>query len=580
MDFKELAEAYERIEETTKRSEITDRLAEVFRSSTKGDLPKVVYLTQGKLYPDFLGIETGVSERTVLDSLSAATGRSESQILRGLDKTGDLGITAENQLKRTGATPNRGLTAYTVYKTFDQIARLAEAEHSERRVRLLASMLSNATPVEAKYLVRIATGKLRLGVADATLLHGLSSAYGQGSESRALVERAYNITSDMGRIASIMASEGVDALKELEIEIGRPIRPMLAERSHDPFEIVERLGEEFVAEYKYDGERVQIHKSGKKVALFSGRLENITEQYPDIAALVKDSVAATNAILEGEIAAMNPETLEILPFHELTRVRSKHATAETSKELPACLFLFDCLYADGRDYTEEAFPERREALARSVRIGGNLNLAQLKIVRSPQEVESFFEKAVHEGCDGIVAKSIGNDSIYKAGGRGWLWIKYKRDFRGELNDTLDLTVVGAYLGRGRRSDLYGSLLMAAYDKKADVFKTVARLGAGFTDNELAARLASAAREKKSSRVETTERPDVWFDPSVVLEVSGAEITLSPVHTCAFNRFREGSGLAVRFPRFTGRLRDDKGPENSTTEREIVRMYESGLKKAA
>lgn len=581
MDFRTLAEAYGRIEKTTKRTEMTRYLVDLVASSPPEDLAKVVYLTQGKLYPDFVGIEIGIAEKTAVRSVALATGLSEEEIARDLRKTGDLGLTAELELEKVGRREKRALAVGEVWSSLDEIARTSGPGSAEKKVSSLASLLANATPEGAKYIVRIVTGRLRLGVADMTILDALALAYGGGIEARPPIERAYNMTSDLGEIAIALATRGLPAIEEFHVELGKPIRPMLAERVHDPEELVDKLGKEFVAEYKYDGERVQIHKNGKKVTLFSRRLENITSQYPDVASMARDSVAATTAVLEAEIVAMDPETGVMRPFQELMRRRRKYGVAEAAKETPASIFFFDCLFADGRDYMGEPYPVRREALGRAVRLGGAVNLSQNKIIRSAGELESFFEKAVQEGCEGIVAKSTGPDSIYRAGARGWLWIKYKREYRSEMTDTVDLVAVGAYYGRGRRAGVYGSLLMACYDKESDSFKTVTRLGAGFTDKDLAElpeKLGNYVIEHKHPRVDAKEKPDVWFEPGLVLEIIGAEITLSPIHTCAFNRIREASGLAIRFPRFTGRYRYDKSPEDATTEDEIVEMYQSRLRK--
>ncbi|MCL5290934.1 MAG: ATP-dependent DNA ligase [Actinobacteria bacterium] len=583
MDFSILADAYQRIEKTSKRIEMTKYLVDLVKSTPARDLPKIVYLTQGKLYPDFAGIEIGMAEKMAVKSVSIATGLTDEEINRDLRKTGDLGLTASLELERAAPERKKPLTVDRVYKVLDEVAHTAGPGSAEKKVKLLASLLSNATPTEAKYIVRIVTGKLRLGVADMTMLDALALTYGEGPEARPLIERAYNITSDLGEVASALATKGVSKIRDFHIELGKPIRPMLAERVHAPEEAAEKLGAEFVAEYKYDGERVQVHKNGKRIMLFSRRLENITGQFPDVVALARNSIAATAAILEAEIVAMNPATGDMRPFQELMRRRRKYGVAEAAKELPASVFFFDCLYAEGRDYTGEPYPERREALARSLRIGDAVNLAQNKIVRGTDELESFFEKAVEEGCEGVVAKSTGSESIYRAGARGWLWIKYKREYRSEMTDTADLVVVGGYYGRGRRAGVYGSLLMACYDDKTDTFKSVTKLGAGLTDKDLAelpGRLSPYVLEHVSPRVDAKERPDVWFEPSLVLEIIGAEITLSPIHTCGYNRFREGSGLAIRFPRFTGRYREDKAPEDATTEEEIIEMYESRLRKVA
>jgi len=237
---------------------------------------------------------------------------------------------------------------------------------------------------------------------------------------------------------------------------------------------------------------------------------------------------------------------------------------------------------DGVDYTQRPYPERRDKLESLIKIQGErLTLAHQVIAKSAEKMEDFMEHAIEDGCEGIVAKSIKPDSVYKAGARGWTWIKYKREYKSEMQDTVDLTVVGAFAGRGRRGGKYGALLMAAYDKKVDVFRTVTKLGSGFKDEDLEKLQKLLEPYKiphKHARVDSKLVPDVWFVPAVVLEVAGSEITLSPIHTAAWDRVRRDAGLAIRFPRFTGKYRDDKEPEQSTTTEEILEMYHKQLKK--
>jgi DNA ligase-1 len=245
--------------------------------------------------------------------------------------------------------------------------------------------------------------------------------------------------------------------------------------------------------------------------------------------------------------------------------------------VPIHLFLFDLLYLEEEDFTTQSYLLRRKALETIADETEQLTLATQKKVATTEELEEFFELAVEKGCEGIMAKSIQEESIYQAGARGWLWIKFKRDYKSEIADTIDAVVIGAYMGYGSRTGYYGSLLMACYDPIEDQFKSVCRMGSGFTDEHLETfqKLLDQYRvSNKPPRVFVSDStvPDVWFKPKIVLEVQGAELTLSPVHTCAVDELRKGSGLAIRFPRFTGRIRDDKTPEQATTEQEIIDMY--------
>ncbi len=451
----------------------------------------------------------------------------------------------------------------------------------DSKMALLAGLLSDASPKEAKYIMRTVTGNLRLGIADMTVLDALAIAYGGGKEARELIERAYNISSDLGRVANIVAEKGLEGIKKFQVVVFEPIRPMLAERLSSPEEILEKLGGKCVAEYKYDGERVQMHKKGDEVILFSRRLENISDQYPDAVELVKQHVKAKEAILEGECVAMDLETGEMRPFQELMHRRRKYGIERAMEQYPVSLFMFDALLVDGKDLTLEAYPVRRRALEKTISKSSKVTVATHITTSSAKELEAFFEEAIEDGCEGLMCKAIGKESVYQAGARGWLWIKYKRDYKSEMTDTVDLVVVGAFHGRGKRAGTYGALLLATYNPKMDTFETVTKCGTGFTDKDLVNLYETLQKHvipRKNSRVQSMLEADVWFEPAMVLEILGAEITLSPIHTCAMDSIRKGSGLAIRFPRFTGNYRMDKAAEDATISAEVVEMYRGQLKK--
>ncbi|MEM2081163.1 MAG: ATP-dependent DNA ligase [Candidatus Bathyarchaeia archaeon] len=582
MDYAVIAEAYEHIEATTKRLEMTDLLVDLLKKTPKDAIDKVVYLTQGKLYPDFVGLEIGVAERLAIKALARAAGRKESEIEEDLKKSGDIGETAQNFIakKRQVTFFQKPLTVQRVYETLDKMAKTTGSGAVDTKMALLAGLLSDATPKEAKYIMRTVTGNLRLGIADMTVLDALAIAYGGGKEARELTERAYNISSDLGRVAKVLAEHGLEGVKQFQVVVFEPIRPMLAERLSSPEEILEKLGGKCVAEYKYDGERVQAHKKGDEVVLYSRRLENISDQYPDAIALVKEHVKAKEAILEAECVAVDLDTGEMRPFQELMHRRRKYEIEQAMEQYPVSLFMFDALYVDGKDLTLEAYPVRRKALEKALKESDRVKAAKHILASNVAELETFFEEAIAEGCEGLICKSVGKDSVYQAGARGWLWIKYKRDYKSEMTDTVDLVVVGAFHGRGKRAGTYGALLLAAYNPETDTFETVTKCGTGFTDKDLA-ELPEMLRKhvipRKHSRVQSTLEADVWFEPKLVLEILGAEITLSPIHTCAMDSIRKGSGLAIRFPRFTGKYRTDKAAEDATTSAEIVEMYRSQLK---
>ncbi len=583
MDYAPIADSYQKIEATTKRLEMTDYLVDLLKKTPKDIISKVVYLTQGKLYPDFVGVEMGVAEKLAIKALARASGQSEHTIQAELQKTGDIGETSENMLtKRKQVTFfSKTLTAERVYETLDKLAKTQGSGAVDTKLGLLCGLLTDASPKEAKWIIRTVTGNLRLGIADMTVLDGLAIAYGGGKEARELIERAYNISSDLGKVASVVAEKGLEGIQKYQVEVFEPIRPMLAERLGSPEEILEKFNGKCVAEYKYDGERIQAHKKGNKVILFSRRLENISGQYPDAVELIKEKIDANDAILEAECVAMDLETGEMRPFQELMHRRRKYGIEEAIADYPISLFAFDALFVDGKDHTLESFLHRRKALEKIIKQSDRVKPATQRLVRSPKELEDFFEQAIGEGCEGLMCKSVANDSIYQAGNRGWLWIKYKRDYKSEMTDTVDLVVVGAFHGRGKRVGTYGALLLATYNPDKDIFETVTKCGTGFTDKDLAdlhEMLQKHLIPRKNSRVQSTLEADVWFEPALVLEILGAEVTLSPIHMAAMDSIRKGSGLAIRFPRFTGKYRTDKSPEDATTSKEIVEMYRGQLKK--
>jgi DNA ligase-1 len=582
MDYAIIAAAYEKIEATTKRLEMTDLLVDLLKRTPKEVIAKVVYLTQGKLYPDFTGIEIGVAEKLAIKALVRASGRKESEFLTDLQKSGDIGDAAERLLakKKQSTFFSRTLTVEHVYETLDKMAKTSGSGAVDSKMALLAGLLSDASPKEAKYLIRTVTGNLRLGMADMTVLEALAIAYGGGKEAREPIERAYNICSDLGRVSEILAKEGLEAVKKMQVMVFEPIRPMLAERLPSPEEILEKLNGKCLAEYKYDGERIQAHKKGEEAILYSRRLENISSQYPDVVELIRAQVKAQEAIFEAECVAVDLETGDMRPFQELMHRRRKYGIQAAIEQYPISLFTFDLLYVDGKDLTREPLTARRKALEEALNKNDRLQLANQKTVNNPKELEDFFEEAIEEGCEGLMCKSIAKDSVYQAGSRGWLWIKYKRDYKSEMTDTVDLVVVGAFHGRGKRAGAYGALLLATYNPDADTFETVTKCGTGFTDKDIAdlhAMLQKHVIPRKHSRVTSLLEADVWFEPSLVLEVLGAEVTLSPIHPSAMNSIRKGSGLAIRFPRFTGKYRTDKSPQDATTSKEIVEMYQGQLK---
>ena len=588
MEYKIIAETYSKIESTSKRLEMTDYLVELFHTTPEDVIDKVIYLTQGKLYPDYMGIELGLAEKLAMRGITKATGIKEKTLAEMLKKYGDLGSVAEEAIKKKRQTTlfsfeeEKNLTVEKVYENFEKIAKAEGPGSQDRKIQLLAELLNLAKPIEAKYIVRTVEGKLRLGIADMTILDALSIAYGGMKELRSLVERTYNIHPDLGYIAKKLAKEGIDGVKDIKIELGIPIRAMLAERLPSLEEILAKMGGKAAFEYKYDGMRIQGHVGKDKVWLYSRRLENLTSQFPDVVEALKEAFQGEKGIFDGEAVPVDIHTGELLPFQVVSHRRGrKYEIEKAVEDYPVVLFLFDVIYLDGENLTSKPYPERREILERVINPTERVKFAHRIVSSDIGEIREFFNKAIEDGCEGLVAKSIGEESIYRAGAREFLWIKYKRDYKVEMGDTVDLVVVGAFAGKGKRKGTYGALLMAAYNPEKDRFETVCKLGSGFTDEQLAylpRKFEDLKIENKHPRVWSEMEADYWFVPKVVLEVIGAEITLSPTHTCARDVIEKGTGLAIRFPRFTGRWRDDKSPEEATTTKELIEMYENQIKK--
>ncbi|HKW43639.1 MAG TPA: ATP-dependent DNA ligase, partial [Thermoplasmata archaeon] len=573
MLFAQVVATYDKIEATTKRLEMTELLVSLLRETPKDDLDKVLYLTQGRIHPDYEGIELGLAEKMVIRVLAHATGLDESRVERMWKEKGDLGLVAEEAIaaRRQRPLTTAPLTVAKVYANLDAIARESGEGSQDRKIRLLSDLLSNATPREAKYVVRMVVGKMRLGIADQTILDALAATFATKAD-RDWVERAYNVSSDLGEVARVLATKGLAGLDSIHLKLFRPIRAMLAERLGTLDEIFKRLGNAAL-EYKYDGLRVQAHVSPKRIELFSRHLENITGQFPEIVEGLRDAIRGTDAIVEGEAVPVDANTGEFLPFQEVSRRRGRKTEVERmAQEFPVTLFTFDCLLRADDDLTPKTYTERRKTLESIVRSNERIRFSTVRITDEVKVAEKFFDEALQAGCEGLMAKAL--DSTYDAGARGFQWIKFKKEYSTELSDTIDLVVVGALVGRGRRAGTYGALLMAAYDDQADTFRTVCKLGTGFDDATLAGlpeRFKAAKRDRRPARVDSKLEADVWFNPEVVLEVRGAEITVSPIHTAAWGTIREGAGLAIRFPRFTGKWRDDKGPEDATTVRELLEM---------
>jgi DNA ligase-1 len=451
-----------------------------------------------------------------------------------------------------------------------EIAESAGAGSVEKKRSLFAALLKEVDPTSAKHLVRIALGRLRLGIGDPTVLDALSFASKGDKSLRPVLEGAYNRVSDLGLIARTFWSGGEGEVNALKITVGRPIRSQLAERLPNPEAVIKRLGLVAV-QPKYDGIRVQIHKNGSAVRVFSRNLEDYTLMFSELttaAQQLKDDML----ILDGEAIAYSKELEEYLPFQLTASRRRSHGIEKAAQELPLVAFIFDILYRNGRDLTELPYEERL-ALVDEV-IAGSTVLLPAPIIKtdSVEVLTRTLLDSISQGLEGVVVKRP--DSKYQAGARNFNWVKLKRHTSGELSDTIDLVLLGYYFGKGKRAEFgVGALLGGVYDAENDRFASITKLGTGLSDAEwrqIHERADTLQVDKRPARVDSILVPDVWLKPEVVVEVMADEITPSPRHTAG--KVGDEPGFALRFPRIVSFRNADKRPEDATTVKEIAELF--------
>jgi len=575
MEFSIIVKIFERMENTTKRIELTNLLVELLKKTPKKIIPNAVYLLQGIIRPNFEGVELGVAEKLAIRAISKSSGLSIKKIEDDYKKCGDLGLTASNMLKlktQTTFTAEK-VTLERVYETLFRIAKLEGQGSQDLKMKYISSLLNDATPLEAKFVLKILLGTLRLGIAENTIMDALAIAFTGKKENKEEIENAYNVSSDLGKVSLLIATDGIEEIKKIKISLFSPIRPMLADRVKSEKEAIKKMAEVFAAEYKLDGERVQIHKQANEVVLFSRRLENITQYYPDIVENIKKSLSVNEGVFEAEIVPVNENTGEFLPFQELMHRRRKYKLEKAISQYPITVNFFDVLYFDKKDCLNLEYSERRKILEKLVNEDDFSKLVPMLLVKNENEIEDFLENSINSGCEGLMLKTL--DAPYRAGARGSNWLKLKREYRNELGDSLDLIVIGAYFGRGRRTGLYGTLLLGTYNPDKDNFPSVCKVGTGFTDeslDQLYQILSNKITLKKNARVVSEMEADVWFEPELVLEIVASEITLSPIHKTGLNLIRKGSGFALRFPKFTGKIRYEKAVEDASTDEEVLTLF--------
>ncbi|MEW6722621.1 MAG: ATP-dependent DNA ligase [Candidatus Micrarchaeota archaeon] len=569
--FSDVAAVFQQVEGKSGRLEMTGILAGLFARAGADEIGELVYIVQGIVAPPYEGIDLGVGEKFAVEAIASAAGYSRPDVERHYKKSGDLGDTAEELLtkKKQTALATEEMGIGHVYDAMMRISKSGGQGSQEQKIKHLAELLNNASPLEARYIVRFVLGRLRLGVGDPTILDALSVAKAGDRSLREPLERAYNVCSDMGLVAKTLYSEP-ETVKEFKVRPFKPLMPALAERLSTPKEIVEKIGKCGV-EMKYDGFRMQVHRRGNRVEIYSRNLERMSPMFPDIVEAVRGLKGGEREmIFEGEALAFDRKAKRFLPFQQTMHRRRKHGIEKASEELPLNVFVFDILYLEGKDLTGEPYRQRREIVEREFGDAGILKPSETRIIGSAKELSAMFRDAVSEGLEGIMAKDL--EAPYTAGKRKFAWIKLKKSY-GKSVDTIDGVIVGYYLGRGQRAEFeFGGVLVAVQNPDSGKLETVAKVASGFTEEEMIGLGKTLEKIKTASppaRLDHKIEVDFWVEPKYVVEVAFDDITQSPNHTCGA---QEGKGYALRFPRLM-RMREDKGVREITTTDEVIRMYE-------
>ncbi|MBI5553191.1 MAG: ATP-dependent DNA ligase [Candidatus Diapherotrites archaeon] len=605
MDFARLAELFDSLEKVSSRLEMTELLVGAFKEAPADSVRAMVYLLEGKLAPDFEGIDLGLGENLVMDAFALATGYSEEEVVARFKKSGDLGLVIEGLMN---ARKQRSLFSekFSLNHVHELLERVASAKgHGSQEVKLrtLAELLNSSTPLESKFISRIVLGSTRLGVGDPTILDALAVLYSdefarahpqemhemesglkekkeeKRAEERSLrlkqllrsrIEEKFNLHPDLGFLALTLRQKGLKGLEGISLVPGIPFRPTLAERLPSSQEILEKLGP-CAVEAKYDGLRLAVHKDGGRVWIFSRRMEDMTDMFPEIVEGVRSQVKASRVILEGEALAFNEAEQKFYPFQVTIQRKRKYGVGEKAKEFPLTLYAFDVVLIESENLMGLPFSERRQRLESLIGSGERLKPSEFIVAHSPVELDVFFDFCIQEGLEGIIAKDL--NAPYIAGARKFAWVKLKKSYKSGLNDSVDVVIVGYDKGKGKRTQFgVGALLTAVYDEENGSFKSVAKIGTGLSEEQLAELeqlLSASMLPHKPFNVESGMDADVWVEPKYVIEVVADEITRSPVHAAGASA--EG-GLALRFPRMVS-FRRDKDAADATTETELLKLFE-------
>ncbi|AYK15771.1 MAG: ATP-dependent DNA ligase [Methanosarcina flavescens] len=564
--FREFSETCQAIEKISSTIDTTNRVADFLKKVDVEELPIATHFIMSEVFPAWSGEQLGIGTSLLYAALSRASGMSVKSIESLLRTTGDIGDTAllilkekrKNQVTFSSFFEEQPELSITeVYNRFKIASEASGKGSQDIKIKNLQFLFNSSTPREAKYISRLALEELRIGVGEGVVRDAISKAFSVPVD---VVEHAFMVTNDLGIVAATAKEGGIEALKRLGVEINRPIKMMLSQISPDIVADIREMGEAAI-EWKFDGARIQIHKAGNSVMLFSRKLENVTNSLPDLVEIIRKHVKAESAILDGEAVAVD-ENGKPRAFQEiLKRFRRKYNVEEKALGIPIQLNLFDIMYLNGKTLIDLPLIERRKALescvesstedSKSICVSKQVITGDLKLI------EQIYKEALKAGHEGLMVKNP--HSVYSPGKRGKNWIKKK-----PLMETLDLVVVGAEWGFGRRANLIGSYTVACYDPETDRFLQVGKVGTGLTDDQL-----KELTEMLSDLMEGVEAGGVFaVRPKIVLEIAFEEIQKSPNYN---------SGFALRFPRFI-RIRDDKDPEEADTIQRIEKVYSQQLKR--
>lgn len=550
LEFSKFAEICQILEKISSTLEKTARIAVFIREiDNEDDLYNSILFLQGRVYPEWSEKELGVGVGLIYEALKIATGVDRKSIENLIRETGDFGIAAEQIVKKKTQTLlfTEELTIKKLREIFDEISSLEGEGSQKKKILLLSELYSLCKPIEARYLTRLILGEMRLGIGEGIIRDAIARAFGIEPE---LVERAYMITNDFGRVAVTAKNGGKEALVSLKVTPHIPVKMMLAQVAESVEEAIREI-KELGVEWKFDGSRVQIHYADGKVTIYSRRLENVTNALPDIVQEIKKCVKE-NVILDGEVIAVKDG--KPMPFqHVMRRFRRKHQVSRMLEEIPLKVYLYDMLY-DGEEIIDLPLKERRERLLKAVEESESVRVADQTVTSDPEKIKEEFERAIQAGHEGLMLKNL--DSRYIPGKRGKNWLKLKATM-----ETLDLVVVGGEWGEGKRSNLISSFELACLDEYGNLLR-VGKVATGFTDEDL-----QELTEIFKDIIEYQEGKKVVFAPKYVFEVAYQEIQKSPKYE---------SGFALRFPRFV-RLRDDKSVEEADNIERIARLYEIQFK---